>query len=468
MNRHKHWALPVILLAQLLTIVDIFIVNVAIPTIRQHIHATSAETQLIITAYMVGFASLLIAGGKLADKIGRKPIFILGLALFMITSACCGCAPTAPWLVAARFFQGVSAALLYPQVLSFIHVLYPQHEQRTKAIAWYGITIGVGTMLGQLLGGYFVSLPTSLLTQPWRLIFFVNVPLCILAIIAARYVLPGSKSKPASKFDYSGAVILTAALALLVYTLTTALESGNLFRFIYCPAITILLLTAFKKEQDRKRRLHEVVLIDMKLFDHRSFLLAIAGVSFFMIMLDSYFFILSIFLQNGLRLSALHAGYMVAFQGAGFIAASLVSAKLIMRYGKNSLIAGLLLLIASMVMQAILFDGPCSILNRYFLLFLHGNGVAMVLPSFANIALKMLPEDLAGNASGVYSTFQQLFGAIGIALVGGVFYAISNNGKDFRTLELAFQCGIAIDVVCLIAVVIVITFLPAAVLPKRN
>lgn len=158
MKNTNHISLLVLLLGHLLTILDIFIVNIAIPSIQRGLVSNNGKIQLVVSMYMVGFASFLIIGGKIGDYYGRKKIFILGMFLFMICSAGCGFAGTIDYLILLRFFQGISAALMSPQVLSYIQVLFIDHKERTYAMGWYGIAIGIGTMLGQFLGGFLVEL----------------------------------------------------------------------------------------------------------------------------------------------------------------------------------------------------------------------------------------------------------------------------------------------------------------------
>lgn len=146
--KHKYLKLLVILFGQLLTIMDIFIINVSIPSIQRDLHASNGEMQFMIASYLIGFASFLITGGRLGDLYGRKKIYIIGLIAFMISSIACGISAGAEQLVISRFVQGVSAAMMAPQVLSIIQILFPVHHERTKAMGWYGITIGIGTIMG--------------------------------------------------------------------------------------------------------------------------------------------------------------------------------------------------------------------------------------------------------------------------------------------------------------------------------
>ena len=180
MKNKKYISLLILLLAHLLTVLDIFIVNVAIPSIQRGLGSSNGKIQLVVAMYMVGFASFLIIGGKMGDYFGRKKIFILGLFLFMVTSAGCGFAATTNQLIALRFFQGISASLMAPQVLSYIQILFVSHKERTYAMGWYGIAIGIGTMLGQFLGGFLVELQPFLIDKSWRYIFLINIPICII------------------------------------------------------------------------------------------------------------------------------------------------------------------------------------------------------------------------------------------------------------------------------------------------
>lgn len=209
----------VILSGQLLTIMDIFIINVSIPSIQCDLHASNGEMQLMIVSYLIGFASFLITGGRLGDLYGRKKIFMIGLVFFMLSSVACGISVGPELLVISRFIQGISAAMMSPQVLSMIQVLFSAHEERTKAMGWYGITIGAGTILGQFLGGYFSSV--SWMEESWRLIFLINIPVCMLALLFSKKILNESKISVEKKtFDFVGVAVLASGLFCFTYALT--------------------------------------------------------------------------------------------------------------------------------------------------------------------------------------------------------------------------------------------------------
>ncbi|MFD1605292.1 MFS transporter [Flavobacterium artemisiae] len=466
-NKKKWTALAVLLLAHLLTIVDIFIINVAVPSIQQGTHATDSEIQLIVSIYMIGLASFLIIGGKAGDHYGRKKLFLLGIFLFMVTSLGCCFAKQPGLLIVMRFLQGVSAALMSPQVLSFIQVLFADHKDRTYAIGLYGITIGIGTILGQFLGGYLVGLEPVLVQQSWQYIFMVNVPICIAAIVLGKSCLPESKDLSSMGMDYAGSCLLCTGLVCLIFSVTIGRDLGAAHCLVSL-LLSLIILTAFVLHQRDKNRKSRTALLNLTLFKYKTFNMALAAVALFMLMLDSYFFILTLFLQKGLQLSPMQAGYFVVAQGLGFISASLLTAKLLLRYGRAVLIFGVLMIIGAIILQLFTFYHNGLPYVRLTIMFLHGLGVALVLPSFANIAISGLTENLAGNASGLYVTVQQLFGAFGIAITGAVFYHMVKGGDNFESYYNAFLYGMGINILCLTGVLLLLVLLPKSSLPKGD
>lgn len=464
--KHNYLKLFVILFGQLLIIMDIFIINVSIPSIQRDIQASNGEMQLIIAAYLIGFASFLITGGRLGDVYGRKKIFIIGLILFMISSITCGVSQGAVQLMISRLAQGISAALMAPQVLSMIQVLFPDHEQRTKAMGWYGITIGIGTILGQFLGGYFSSL--TAFEEPWRLIFLINVPICLVAIFFSVRKLEEFSVTTKGSFDYWGVFLLSTGLFSLTYTLTVSEKEIFSVQNIVLMVISVVILIFFIKNQKNKLKNNKPYLIDFELFQYKNFNLGIMAVSFFFIMLDSYFYILSLFFQDGLMINPLRAGEIIVFQGLGFILASVFSVKLILKYGKKALMAGLCFIMLILILQIIFFNRAIEFYQLCLLLFLHGVGVGSVIPSLANIALSGMSEKLIGNASGVYNTFQQIAAIMGIVVVGSVFYYLLGEKPLIRHYHNAFTIAILINILCLAVVLVSIFRVPDYILPKNK
>lgn len=464
--KSKYLKLLVILFGQLLTIMDIFIINVSMPSIQRDLYASNGEMQFMIAAYLIGFASLLITGGRLGDLYGRKKMYVIGLSAFMISSVACGFSAGAYQLVIARFVQGISAAIMAPQVLSMIQILFPDHKERTQAMGWYGITIGIGTVLGQFLGGYFSSL--MIIEEPWRLIFLMNIPICLPAIFFSLRLLDESRMDVEQSFDWSGVLILSAGLFCATYALTLSEHEGFDFKNISLMIISVGILFTFIKNQKKRIQNAQAYLIDFELFRYKNFNLGIIAVSFFFIMLDSYFYILSLFFQAGLKISPLKAGEIIVFQGLGFILASVFSVKLILRYGKKTLMAGLGFIIIILVLQLFLFRTQISFPVFCLLLFLHGLGIGSIIPSLANIAMSGISEKLIGNASGVYNTIQQIAAIVGIVAVGSLFYYFLGEKPDVKYYYNAFSVALRINILCLIFVMICIYKVPDHVLPEMR
>lgn len=464
--KHNQLKLIVMLFGQLLTIMDIFIINVSIPSIQRDLHASNGEMQFMIAAYLIGFASFLITGGRMGDLYGRKKTFIIGLVAFMVSSMACGISSGPVQLIASRFVQGISTALMAPQVLSMIQILFPNHEERTKAMGWYGITIGIGTILGQFLGGYFSSL--TVWEEPWRLIFLMNIPICLPAIFLSMKQLDESKMSGTQSFDYWGVTVLSLGLFCITYALTSSERQGFSIQNIALVIFSCGVLMYFIQNQKNNLNKEKPYLIDFELFRYKNFNLGIMAVSFFFIMLDSYFYILSLFFQDGLKISPLDAGEVIVFQGLGFILASAFSTKLILRYGKKALMVGLGFIIIILIFQVALFKSPTHFYTFFLLLFLHGVGVGSIIPSLANIALSGMPEKLMGNASGVYNTFQQVAAIIGIVAVGSVFYHFLGEKPLVADYHHAFTIALLINVFCLVFVMIAVFRVPEYVLPKRK
>lgn len=447
---HKYLKLIVILFGQLLTIMDIFIINVSIPTIQHDLRAPNGEMQLMIASYLIGFASFLITGGRLGDLFGRKKIFIIGLIFFMLSSVACGISSGAMQLSAARFVQGTSAALMSPQVLSMIQILFPGHEERAKAMGWYGITIGIGTVSGQYLGGLLSS--STIIDEAWRLIFLVNVPVGLLAVFFSVKILTESASGMKDRLDLFGVTILAAGLFCFTYSMTLSEHHGFQMKSFMLLLASVAILIFFVKNQKERIQKNRPYLMDLRLFRIRNFNLGILAVSFFFIMLDSYFYILSLFFQNGLKIGPLEAGEIIVFQGLGFILASLCSAKFILRFGRRFLVAGLSLITVILLVQIMLFDSETPFFILCLLLFFHGAGVGSVIPSLAGIALSGIPETLAGNASGVYNTFQQAAAIVGIVVIGSLFYDVLGPKPSVKDYHDAFSTALGMNILCIAAV----------------
>lgn len=457
---NKWFALTIVLTAPLLYVIDIFIINMAIPGIQQGVHATNGEMQLVIAGYLLGSASLLIIGGRAGDYLGKKKVFLWGMMLFTLSSCCCGLSQTAMQLNIMRFFQGVSSALMVPQSIAYIQVLFTDPKERAKAIGWYGATLSIAAIIGQILGGWLVD--THLVVAGWRLIFFINLPVGIAATWAIARFLPETDKITTGNFDYTGAGILTTGLICLIYPLTKGRELGWPAWSIWLILLSLLLFTYLCIDQKKKKKHLKIPLLDISLFTVKEFNLGLLAVLFHFMMHTAYLLMIAVYLQDGLHLSALECGTYFLLHAVLFMITSMLAGRLIPRHGKRVLLAGIMIILLSFLLQVKIYQPQMQRWWPIALIGLYGLGNGMVLPSLLTIVLRSIPAKLAGTASGVFSTFQQTASALGICIIGGVFYHVIDIHPHPDYL-IAFKSGMAADIICLIMVAIILWLLPVPV-----
>jgi EmrB/QacA subfamily drug resistance transporter len=457
--RNNPWiAVAVILFAPTLIVIDIFIVNVALPTIKGFYQATDAFVQLIVASYLIGFTIFIITGSRAGDRYGRKRVYIWGVIAFTITSALCGWAHSVQQLVVFRFFQGIAAAFTMPQALTLLHLTFHEGKQRDKAYGLYGITAGLAAIAGQLLGGYFIS--AHLIHDSWRLIFLVNIPVGVIAVFLAWLFLKESKEDSGKRFDITGVIWLTLALAGLIYPITRGRELGFPAWSVAMIVGSLILFWLFFKDQKLKTERGLAPLINMQLFAIKNFNIGLLCVIFFFGVHTAFLLNCALFFQNGYGFSAAVSSYFFSIFGLGFILASIWSIKNASKYGVRMLQFGCLIMIFSFIMQSVTFGHHTpSYGSIIFLLFIYGIGNGLVLPSVLNISLKGIRSQLAGTASGVYSTVQQLSSALGVSVIGGVFLTLLQHISDYH---LAYRISLICMMVYLLIVIILLQKLRAS------
>ncbi|MVM42118.1 MFS transporter [Spirosoma sp. HMF3257] len=451
--KNKWLELIIVLAAPLLSVIDVFIINIAIPTIKKGVQATDAQIQLVIAGYLLGYAAFLITGGRAGDHFGRKKVFFWGMFAFTVASCLCGLSTSALQLNVTRFFQGMSASFMVPQTIAFIQILFTDTKERAKAFGLFGITLGTAAAIGQVLGGYLSD--THWVIEGWRLIFFINLPIGILTLWATHQYVTETKSDQGTPFDYSGILILTAALFCLIYPLIQGREAGWPVWSFGLLALSIGIFAFFIANQKRKLARQENPLIDVRLFTIPSFNIGLGAVLFHFMLHTAYLLLSAVYLQNGLGISALYCGLYFVVPGLLFIASSVVASKLIVRYGKRVLQVGVVLLGIAFYLQMELWTPGISPWLIVGLMGIWGLGNGLVLPSLLNVALKNVPAHYAGAAAGIYSTFQQTASALGVSIIGGIFFYYTKDGW-----QAAFQAGTLGLLVCVVGVGIMLYWLP--------
>lgn len=457
-GRSRWLALPVVLTAPLLYVIDIFIINMAIPGIRRGVQATNGEMQLVIAGYLLGSASFLITGGRAGDYLGRKKVFAFGMLCFTLTSCLCGLAQTAWQLNLMRFFQGISSSLMVPQSIAYIQILFTDPRERARAIGWYGMTLSIAAIIGQILGGWLVDVHG--LIAGWRLIFFINLPVGLLALWAIGKYLDETEPRQGKAFDFKGALALSLVLGGLIYALTEGREAG-------WPLWSWLLILAalpglylFLNMQHNKRKAGKEPLIDLGLFRNKDFNLGLLAVLFHFMMHTAYLLMIAVFLQDGLGLTALDCGIYFLPHALLFMVSSLLAGRWIVRWGKWVLMAGLGIILLSFLLQLYGYHPGMSSWWVMVFIAIYGLGNGMVLPSLLTLVLRSVPVAWAGTASGVFSTIQQTASALGISIIGGIFYAAAGSAAVLQ-YQVAFDRGLYAGIVCLFLVGMLLYALPA-------
>ncbi|MHB8509287.1 MAG: MFS transporter [Candidatus Dormibacteria bacterium] len=424
----RRWiAMSVVLLATFMVLLDVTIVIVAVPSFQRDLHATYAEVQLVVALYLIAYAVCLITGGRLGDLFGRKRVFMIGVTGFTATSSLCGMAPTPELLLGARVLQGIAAALMYPQALSYAQVLF-RPEERNRVFAIFGAVIGLASLSGQLLGGALIQ--WNLFALDWRLIFLVNIPVGIAALAGAALLLHESREAQAKRLDLGGVALISAALLLLVWPLVEGREAGWP---LWAPVALAAALPAFAIVAVFERRLSArggAPVIDPGLFRHRTFTLGLLTVLALLAGIPSFVLTFALYLQVGLGFSALRSGLTTAPFMAGFLFGAIASARLIRRFGVTTLVAGGAVMVFGMGLTMLSIDRAGTGLQGWELspaLLITGLGGGTVVSQIFRVVVSKVPLREAGAASGVLATVHQVGNTLGIAVIGVIFFGFLGN-----------------------------------------
>lgn len=447
-----------------LAVIDLFVVNVAVPSIKESLNGTNSGAMFIIVAYVMGYASFLITGSIAGNRWGKKKVYAWGMLLFTVFSLFCSIAQNTFQLNIFRFFQGVSAAFMVPQGVGMIPYVFPDFKDRTKAFGMYGSIAGAASVIGQFLGGLLPELNICGI-EGWRLIFIINIPLggtaFVLSILKLKE-LPVIKQK---SFDIFGLLLLTAFLITLIYPLIVGGESHWPFWSIAMLIFSLLLLFIFYLYEKYRLAKLNPVLIDVNLFSLKEFNIGILAAVFYYIAQDSYFFLNAIYLQSHLNLSSVHVGNMFVLQGIGYFMASLFSVRFVIKYDYKVMLGGSCIMILALVLHICYFTNEhINNILIYFILFLYGIGCGTMLPSMMTMALRKISSNLTASASGVYLTVQQISIALGVSIIGGIFFHLLGQNGDLLKATVAYHYSTYANILALVIVGGIFLFLSS----RRN
>jgi EmrB/QacA subfamily drug resistance transporter len=462
MNAHathpgSRWTLPTLLAGVFMVVLDFFIVNVALPSMQSDLHASDGALEWVVAGFALTSAVLLITGGRAGDQLGRRRVFAAGLALFTVSSAICGLAWTPGVLVAGRLVQGASASLLMPNVLSIITVTYDGAD-RVRALKSYGLAMGLAAVGGQLIGGLLVQ--ADVLGLGWRACFLINLPIGALALWLTPRAIPESRGI-AHRFDVAGTVLATATLTAIVLPLVEGRQLGWPEWTWASLAAAPVLLAAFLAHQRRTALAGGAPLVDLALFRDRRFSAGIATQFAFWCGQPSFFLVLALYLQRGRGLTALQAGGVFTILAAAYVVASAVAPVLTERHGRRVLSTGAVTLAAGhLLLFAALHEpgGDPALATLVPGLALAGAGMGMIIAPLTTIILSGTAPALAGSASGVMATVQNVGSACGVAVVGVVFFGAVHGGFAH-----AFSVCVAILAALLLSVAALTFMLPRPV-----
>ncbi|WP_327678656.1 MFS transporter [Kitasatospora sp. NBC_00458] len=422
--------LAVVLTATFMTALDVFVVNVAIPSLQTDLRAGPAAVQWVVAGFGLAIAAGLVTAGRLGDRYGRRRVFALGLALFTLASAACGLAPTAGALVGARVAQGLSAALMGPQVLAILRTSFSGAAQ-ARAFALYGLTMGLGAVFGQLIGGVLIR--ADLFGLDWRSCFLINLPVGLAALALVRRCLPESRAPQRPGLDPVGVLLVTTALTGLVLPLIQGREAGWPLWTRLCLAGSTALLAVFAVHQHRTGRSGSP-LVDTRLFRSRAFTTGLLAQLAFWLGQASFFLVLALYLQPGRGLDALGAGLVFTAIGAGYLITSTTVHRFVARLGRQTIALGGLLMAAGLGLLGLAVHAAGDTGSVWWLapgLFVDGLGMGLVIAPVTSMVLAGVEPRLAGSAAGVLATVQQVAGALGIALIGLLYYGAADPATAF-------------------------------------
>ncbi|QNS06827.1 MFS transporter [Streptomyces xanthii] len=432
----RRWAAAVVMMiAALMDLLDVTIVNVAIPSIGRELHASESALQWLVSAYLLGFAATLIVSGHLGDRFGRRGLFLAGTAGFGVTSLACGVAQTPGQLIAARAFQGVMAAVLVPQVIGSFRTMF-QGKERGAAFGMYGAVAGFASAVGLLMGGLLTD--ADLFGWGWRSVFLVNVPIAVGTFVAGWILVPATRERSARRPDVLGSVVLAAGLVAIVLPLVQGHSNGWPLWGWLCLAAGVLAVAGLGVFEARRERRHDertVPLLPAQAFRLPAFSVGVLVQLLFSVGMQGFFLAFAIWLQGGQHYTPMQAGVLtVAFSAGGFLTAPAADA-LAVRFGRLVLGAGALLMAGGLgwvwyaVEQAAgAHTGSWPMVPG---LVVAGAGLGFLVVPLVNVVLSTVPAELAGGASGIFSTAQQFGGALGAAVIGTVFFGRLSDGAGF-------------------------------------
>lgn len=415
-------AMGVMLAAGFMNLIDVTIVNVALPSLQRGLGASDTEIEWVAAAYILFFSIGLLPFGRLGDMLGRRAVFLAGVACFTLASAACGMAPNIELLVVARIFQGLSAAMMTPQTLAIAQTIFPPHE-RGSAFSLFGLTAGLATVTGPLLGGLLIGL--DLFGLSWRPIFLVNIPVGLAAILLGWRFIPRGLENRDVGIDFVGILLAMTTVVLIVFPLVEGRNFGWPSWIFAMMAASLITGFAFARWQAARAKAGRPQLMPASVLKNRQFMTGATMTTLLFSSVPGLFLVLAIFLQVGFGLTPLQSGLTTMPYSVGVLCASLVANRLGSRLTRQRVIFGGSLLVVAMLWLRHTVGGIGEeLIMSHFIapLFMGGFGLGTTIPALFQTILSNVEGRDAGSASGSLQAFQQAGAALGVAIMGQIFF----------------------------------------------
>jgi EmrB/QacA subfamily drug resistance transporter len=452
--------LLVLLAATFMATLDFFIVNVAIPSMQRDLHAGSAAIEFVVVGYALAYGAALITGGRLGDVYGRRRMFVWGMVLFTVSSAVCGAAPVPGVLIGGRVAQGLAAALMSPQVLTILGAMY-SGEARARAFNSYGVSMGLAAVFGQLIGGVLIH--DNVFGWGWRTCFLINVPIGVVALLLVPRVVPESRAPGRPRLDIGGMTVVTLALVAVVLPLIEGREQGWPLWAWLCLAAAVPLFGLFALYERRFTGRGGSPLLDLDLFRERAFTAGLVATLVFFASLASFYLVFALYVQFGRGLNALDAGLIFVPIGVGYMTTSIAARHVAARIGRQVIALGGLMRVVGLgllilTVERIGVHGHIAWLVPA--LAIDGAGVGFVVAPVASTVLSRITPHHAGAASGVLTTGIQIGNAIGVAIIGVIFYGLLDPAGGAGSYAHAFDYSLVYLIAVGVFLAVVVQALP--------
>lgn len=455
--RGRWIAMAALLVAGFMNLIDVTIVNVAIPSLQDAFQASDSQIEWVVAAYILSFALFLLPAGRLGDVVGRRRMFVIGVSVFTIASALCGLAPGIGSLVAARVLQGLGGAMMTPQTLALVPALFPPRE-RGAAFALFGLSAGLASVAGPLLGGVLIG--ADIIGLDWRPIFLVNIPVGAVAVLGALRFVPKVPGDAALRLDLVGMALAGTGLMLMLFPLIEGRQLGWPAWVFAMMVAAIPVGAGFVAWQRRQARRGAPQLIPASLLANADYVTGSVLATLLFAGIPGFFLVFAIFLQVGFGLTPLESGITTLPFSLGVLGASVLSGRLGTRWPRERITAGAVLLVIGMTALRLMLPEAGGALSRAaFIVPLALSGLGLgtaVSPLFQTVLANVADRD-TGAGSGALQSFQQVGGALGVAVMGQLFFGMLRGGGGYPE---ALTAALWFNAVAFVAVALLVWRLP--------